>query len=211
MCSGITGALRHNIKELSVGLGVQLIEYDTVNIEAVLRVGLCRKDLVEAVRRRIHDSLGSGQYFAALGEGRRHSDHVGRNLKDDAGLLPICSAAIHLRSFLTVATAKQKSDRRSEFALSHFFRYFDVGGVELSVPVGFEGAENIPDDLFLPVDQFEALSGPGAFCMAQAFDKVDRIISRRFIVDGVLCFELGRCILLELSDTRSPPKNEYKK
>ena len=66
MCSGITGALRHNIKELSVGLGVQLIEYDTVNIEAVLRVGLCRKDLVEAVRRRIHDSLGGGQYFAAL-------------------------------------------------------------------------------------------------------------------------------------------------
>ena len=34
--SGIAGAFGHNIKELSVGLSVQLIKYNTVDIEAVL-------------------------------------------------------------------------------------------------------------------------------------------------------------------------------
>ena len=32
----ITGAFRHNVKELAVRLRVQFVEYNTVNVEAVL-------------------------------------------------------------------------------------------------------------------------------------------------------------------------------
>lgn len=39
--SGISGAFCHNIKELTIWLGMQLIKYNAVNIEAVLGVGLC--------------------------------------------------------------------------------------------------------------------------------------------------------------------------
>ena len=39
--TSITGALGHNIKELPVGLGVQLIEHHAVDVKAVLRVCFC--------------------------------------------------------------------------------------------------------------------------------------------------------------------------
>ena len=34
----------------------------------------------------------------------------------------------------------------------------DIGGSELAVAVGFDGAEQVTDDLFLPVDELEGLS-----------------------------------------------------
>ena len=61
--SGVTGALGHNIKELSVGLGVQLVKDHAVDVEAVLRVGLGGEHLIEAVRRLIYDPLLGGQYL----------------------------------------------------------------------------------------------------------------------------------------------------
>ena len=64
--TSVAGALGHNIKELPVGLSVQLIEHDTVDVEAMLGVGLCRQHLIEAVRRRIDDPLLGGQYLHAL-------------------------------------------------------------------------------------------------------------------------------------------------
>ena len=55
--SGITGAFGHNIKELSVRLRVKFIEHDPMDVEAMLGVGFCRKHLIEAVGRNVHDTL----------------------------------------------------------------------------------------------------------------------------------------------------------
>ena len=38
---GVPGALEHNVKELSVGLGMQLIENDAVGVEAMLVRHIC--------------------------------------------------------------------------------------------------------------------------------------------------------------------------
>ena len=55
--SGITGAFGHNIKQLSVRLRMQFIKHNPVNVETVLGVGFCRKHLIEAVGRDVHDTL----------------------------------------------------------------------------------------------------------------------------------------------------------
>ena len=55
--SGIAGAFGHNIKELSVRLRMQFIEHHSVDVETMLRIGFCRKHLIEAVGRDVHDTL----------------------------------------------------------------------------------------------------------------------------------------------------------
>ena len=50
----------HNIKELSVRLGMELIKDNSVYVEAVLGISLGREYLVKAVRRGIDYTLGSG-------------------------------------------------------------------------------------------------------------------------------------------------------
>ena len=55
--SRITGAFGHNIKQLSVRLRMKFIKYDSVNVKAMLGVGFCRKHLIEAVGRNVHDTL----------------------------------------------------------------------------------------------------------------------------------------------------------
>ena len=55
--SGIAGAFCHNIKEFSVGLGMQFIKDYSMNIESMLGIGFCRKYLIEAVCRNVHDTL----------------------------------------------------------------------------------------------------------------------------------------------------------
>ena len=46
--SRVAGAVGHNIIELSVWLGVQLVKYHRVDVEAMLGVCLCGKYLIEA-------------------------------------------------------------------------------------------------------------------------------------------------------------------
>ena len=48
LLSGVAGAVGHNIIELSVWLGVQLVKYHRVDVEAMLGVCLCGKYLIEA-------------------------------------------------------------------------------------------------------------------------------------------------------------------
>ena len=157
--TSITGALGHNIKELPVGLGVQLIEHHAVNVEAVLRVGLCRQNLIKAVCRQVHNPLCSGQDFDSAIEGRTHPDHVGCDLKNNRGLLPVRSAAVDLRTFLTVAACEQECNRSRKLRFAHLLGYLNVGGVELPISVGLDDSEDIPDDLLLPVDYQRVLSG----------------------------------------------------
>ena len=54
-------------------------------------------------------------------------------------------------------------------------------------------------DALLPVDQLEWLSRPRAFCMGEAFDKADSVVSGSFVVMGILRHELRRCIIFQLS------------
>ena len=65
--TGIAGALCHNIKQLSVGLRVQLIENNTVGVETVLIANISRKHLVDTARGLIDDSLLGVQNFHSLG------------------------------------------------------------------------------------------------------------------------------------------------
>ena len=53
------------------------------------------------------------------------------------------------------------------------FRYFDVCGVILPVPVFLYGAEYISNDGFLPWEQFEVLTMPFALGMLQRIDECD--------------------------------------
>ena len=46
------------------------------------------------------------------------------------------------------------------------------------------------------IKKLKAFTSPGAFGVAEALDKVDRIVGGIFIIDGVFGFELGRCIFL---------------
>lgn len=55
--SRIPQTLGHDIEELSVRLGMELIEDDPGYIEPVLAVGIRRKHLVKAVHRVVDDPL----------------------------------------------------------------------------------------------------------------------------------------------------------
>ena len=192
----VAGALGHNVKELPVRLGMQLIKDHTVDIEPVLRVRLCRQYLVETVRRQIHDPLRGRQDLDPAVQCRAHTDHVCSDLKYDGRLLSIRCASVDLCTFLTVAACEQERDRSRELRFSHFLGDLNVGGVELPVSVGFDDAEDVPNDLFLPVNQGERLPGPRALGVAEALDERNRVVGFRFIVDGVLCLELRRGVFL---------------
>jgi len=56
----------------------------------------------------------------------------------------------------------------------------------LPIAIRFQNAEQVTDNLFLPVQQFEFLSCPGAFGVAEAFNKRNSIISRLFVILGIL-------------------------
>ena len=206
----ITGALGHNIKELPVGLGVQLIKHHAVDIKAVFTVGFCRKHLIKTIGRSVNDTLGGRQDFDAPVERRTHPDHIGCHFKNDGCLLTIRSTAVDLCTLLTVAACEQERHRSGQLRLAHLLGYLNVGGVELSVAVGLERSEDIPDDLLLPVNQLEGLSGPCAFGVAQTLYEADRIIRSVLIVIGILGGKLRRFIFLQLTDSRSPPSKKHK-
>jgi hypothetical protein len=202
---GVAGAFGHDIEQLSVGLGVQLVKDHPVDVESVLAVCLRRQHLVKTVGGLVDDAFLRGQDLHPLGEGRTHLHHIGGNLEYDGCLLAVGGAAVDLGPLLTVPTGEQQSDSGGEFALAHLLGNLDVGGVELAVSVGLEGAEHIPDDLFLPVDKFKWLSSPSPLGVAEALDEPYRIVRRRFVIHGVLGLERRGLIFFQLSHGGSPP------
>ena len=62
----IAGALRHNIKELSVGLRMKLIKYHSMRIKAVLVCHIRRQHLIRRIRRLIYQLLLRFQYLYPL-------------------------------------------------------------------------------------------------------------------------------------------------
>ena len=111
---GVPGTLCHDVKELSVWLGVQLIKNHAVDVEAVLGVGLRREHLVEAVGGMVDNALLGCEDLDTLGERRTHLHHIRRHLKNDGCLLAVCSAAIHLGAFLAVPAGEQKRHRSGQ-------------------------------------------------------------------------------------------------
>ena len=155
---GIPGAFGHHIEQFPVGLGVELIKDHSVDIEAMLGVGFCRKHLIETVGGPEYHPFLGGQDLDPLVEGRTHPDHIRRHFKDDGSLLPVCRTAIDFRPFFPVPAAKQERHRSRQLTFSLLLRDLDVGRIELSVPVGFYRPEQVPNDLFLPVDQFKGMA-----------------------------------------------------
>ena len=135
--TGITGAFCHNIKELSVWLGVQLIKNDTVDIEAVLGIGLSGQHLIEAVGRCVDDTLLGSEYLYAPVQRRTHTHHIGGNVKNDGRLLAVSCAAIYFGTFLTITAGQEQCHGSSEFGFSHLLGNLHIGSIELSVAIWF--------------------------------------------------------------------------
>nr|DAV87625.1 MAG TPA: hypothetical protein [Caudoviricetes sp.] len=203
--SCIAGAFGHNIKQLSVRLGVQLIKDNAVGVEAVLVGNIGGQYLVEAVGGQIGQPLLRFLDFHTLGESRTEPDHIHCHIKHDLCLVAVGGTAVHLGTFLTVTAGQQKSDCGGKLGFALLLWNFNVGGVELTVAIGLECAEHITNDLLLPVDEFKGLSRPGAFGVAEAFDKHDRKICGILIVAAVFGFEAGRLVVFQLAQMRSPP------
>ena len=197
--TGITGALGHNIKELTVRLGVQLIEHHAVGVEAVFVADICGEHLVDTARWLIDEPLLGIQYLDPLRKCRTHPHHVSRHIENDGSLLSVGSAAVDLGSFFSVTTGKQKRHRSGKLGLALLFWNFNVCCIELSIAVGLEDTENVPDNLLLPVDELERLSRPGAFGVAQTFDEHDGIIRSVLIVVRGFLHEPCRLVFLQFS------------
>ena len=101
--TGVTGAFGHNIKELAVRLGVQLIEHHAVGVEAMLVADIGREHLVDTARWLINEPLLGVQYLDPLGERRTHSHHIRSHIENDGRLLTVGSTSVHLGTFLAVA------------------------------------------------------------------------------------------------------------
>ena len=209
--TGVTGAFRHDIKELAVRLGVQLIEHNAVGVETVLVADIGGEHLVDTSRWLINEPLLGIQYLDPLGECRTHSHHIRRHIENDGLLSPVGGTSVHLGTFLTVAAGKQERHRSGKLGFALLLRNFDVCRIELPIAVRFEDTENVSNDLLLPVDKLEGLSRPGAFGVAQALDEHDGVIGSVRIVAGVLGSKLRRFIFLQLTDSRSPPSKKHKK
>ena len=135
--SRITGAFGHNIEQLSVRLCMQFIKHNPVNIKAMFGISFCRKHLIKAVGRDVHNTLLWGQDFHSLGKGRTHSYHIGSHIKYNGSLLAVGSTAVNLGTFFAITTGEQQGNRSGKFWFAIFLRNLNVSRVELPIAVRF--------------------------------------------------------------------------
>lgn len=69
-------------------------------------------------------------------------------------------------------------------------------GIILAVDVGLYNAEQIPDNLLLPVNEFKVLSVPLALGMLQAADKGNGQISQLPVIGRAFRHEAGGLVFL---------------
>ena len=169
--SAVTAALGHHIVQFPVRLGMQLIEYDPARVEAMLVRNISRQHLVFAVGRIVDDRPCRFLYRHTVPECFAQHHHVHRHIEHDLCLVDICSTGIYFRSLLTVSAGQIQGYGSRKLTLAHLLRDLHIGSRELSVAVWLKSSEHIPDDLFLPVDQFERLLIPLALRMAELLDK----------------------------------------
>ena len=108
--SGIAGTFGQNIVELSVWLGMYLIQNQTTHIQTVLGANLSGKHLVETCIGVIDDSLGCCHDLAAFHQSRRHLHHLIRHIKYDGSLLSIGSSTINFCGWLVVCKQEIQSN-----------------------------------------------------------------------------------------------------
>ena len=196
---GIAGAFGHDIVQLAVGLGVELVKYHAMGIEAVLVSHISGQHLIDAPGGLVDDALLGVENFDSLIKGGTHPHHIRSHIEHDGRLLAVSGASVDLGAFLAVPAGQQKRDGGSQFGLALLLGNLNVCGIELPIAVGLQRSEDVPDNLLLPVDQFKGLSGPGAFGVAKAFYEHHGIISSRFVVMGPLRHERGRLVFLQLA------------
>ena len=155
--------------------------------------------LVDTARWLINEPLLGIQYLDPLGECWAHPHHISRHIENDGRLLTVRSTAIDFGSFLSVTAGEQKCHRSGKLGLALLFRNFDVGRIELPIAVGLENAEDVPNDLLLPVNKLEGLSRPGAFGVAQALDEHHSVVCGICIVVGGFLHEPCRRVFLQFS------------
>ena len=122
--------------------------------------------------------------------------HTAGHIEYDGSLLPIRSAAINLAAVFHVAASKQQSHRSGQFGFSLFLGNLDVCGIKLAVAVGLHDAEQVPDDLLLPVNKFKVLSVPLALGMFQAADKGNSQIGQLPVIGRAFRHETGGLVFL---------------
>ena len=115
-------------------------------------------------------------------------------------MISVCGTAIDLGTFFVIPAGEKQCDSSRKLGLAHLFRNFHVGGVELAVAIGFEGSKDITDNLFLPIDQLEGLSGPGAFGMTEGFDKSYCVVGGGLVINRICRLKPCRSVFLQLSD-----------
>ena len=170
---GVAGAFGEHVVELSVGLCVQLVEHEAADVQAVLGGNLGGKHLIEPGVAVIHDAFGRCHDLGALEQRRTHLNHLVRNIKDDAGLLPVRRRAVDLGGRLVVGVEQIQSHRSSQLALPIFLADFHEGGPKLPPALGVYDAEHIPNHLLLPGKQPEGFASPFALGVFQIFNKPD--------------------------------------
>ena len=194
---GIAGTFCHNIEQLPVRLGMQLIKDHSVDIKSMFAVCLRGQYLIKTVGRLINDPLLGSQDLYPPVQRRAHPHHIRRHLKNNGGLLSVSGTAIHFRAFLPIAAAEQKGYRCSQFGFPLLLRDLNVRGIKLPVSIRLQNSEQIPDDLLLPVDQFKRLSRPSPLRMTETLDEVHGKIRRLLVVNRILRLELCRLIFLQ--------------
>ena len=196
LLSGVAGAVGHNIIELPVWLGVQLVKYHRMDVEAMLGVCLCGKYLIEAPQWLIDQALLRQHRLDTGFECRALFHHAAGHVEYDGSLLPVGGAAIDLAAVFHVAAGEQQSHRSGQLGFSLFLGDLDVCGIKLAVAVGLHNAKQIPDDLLLPVNKFKVLSVPLALGMLQAADKGNGQISQLPVIGRAFRHEAGGLVFL---------------
>jgi len=114
LLSRVAGAVGHNIVELAVRLGVQLVEYHRMNIETVFRIGFCGKHLIEAPQRLIDQAFLRQHWLNAGFERRTLLHHAAGHVKYNGSLLPVRGTAIDLAAVFHVAAGKEQGHRSGQ-------------------------------------------------------------------------------------------------
>ena len=188
--TGLLALVRRNIKLYFKDKGMFFSSLITPVILLVLYATFLRKVHDDSFR----SALAAAQ--AALPNGVI-AGCVGGQLV--SSLLAVSCVAIDLSTLLAVAAGEQQRNGSCQLGFAHLLGYLHIGRVELPVAIGLQDAEQVADNLLLPVDELKGPARPSALGVAQALDEIHRVIRSVLIVDGVLGLECCGLIFLQLS------------
>ena len=110
--------------------------------------------------------------------------HILRHIEYDGRLSTVIGTAIDFRAFLAVASEQIQRDSCCKLRFTGLLADFNEGRSELPVSIGLYDAEEVADDLLLPIEKQERLPGPYALGMLERLDEVDGMIGAFLIVMG---------------------------